>query len=184
MSKPWLARLAQSANSSRTSNADIAFAKQLVKLHNSDFTFVDFVDAESATPQSYTANNAWIVTETTTIFGIAVTIGQIIYDTGSGYVAENIASSGGSSLIVFADVTADHTTTGDENFISVITAANNITVTLDNLKENIEYKVFKADNGIGTVLINNDESTLIETLRHKDEWINVIFDGTNFRYYY
>lgn len=89
-----------------------AKGKILTMVHNSALTFSGFADTSTATPGSHVANNAWIVTETGTIFGIAATIGQIIVDNGSVYVSQNISPTVSDNAITTAKIEDGAVTVG------------------------------------------------------------------------
>ncbi len=68
-----------------------SFAIQLLRLHNPDLTFQGFADTSTTTP-THVENQAWIIIESGTIFGIDdCEQGQVIYSDGSAYVVESIA---------------------------------------------------------------------------------------------
>jgi hypothetical protein len=64
----------------------------LMNLHNPSLNFQGYADTSTATP-SHVENNGWICSETGTVFGISANKGQIIRDTGSAFVAEDIEIS-------------------------------------------------------------------------------------------
>ena len=65
-----------------------AKAIELLRLHNPILSFQGFADTGTDTP-SHTANNAWIITESGTIFGVnSCVVGQVIYSNGSSFVVE------------------------------------------------------------------------------------------------
>jgi hypothetical protein len=66
-------------------------AIELLRLHNPALSFQGFANTATSTPGSHTANNAWVVVESGTIFGLASCVkGQIIYSNGSAYLVEYI----------------------------------------------------------------------------------------------
>lgn len=69
-----------------------AKAIELLRLHNPNLSFQGFADTGTATP-SHTANNAWIITESGTVFGTDDCVqGQVIYSDGSAFVVNTFKS--------------------------------------------------------------------------------------------
>lgn len=70
---------------------DQAEAIEILRLHNPYLSFQGFVDTSTAIPGSYIKDRAWIAINSGVIFGISgVTQGQIIVDTGSFFIAEDV----------------------------------------------------------------------------------------------
>lgn len=64
--------------------------QQILRLHNPALNFQGFAVPNLSTPGSHVLNNAWIVTESGTIFGISAVRGQIIRDDGTNYRTEEV----------------------------------------------------------------------------------------------
>lgn len=65
-------------------------AIQLLRVHNPELVFQGFADTGTATPV-HTAKNAWIITESGTVFGVAGCVkGQFIWSDGSSFVVEYV----------------------------------------------------------------------------------------------
>lgn len=67
-----------------------AQALMLLNIHNPALEFQGFAYPSTATPSSHAENHAWIVAESGEVFGISANKGQVIRDTGSEYVSEDI----------------------------------------------------------------------------------------------
>ena len=75
-----------------------AKAIELLRLHNPNLSFQGFADTSTATP-NHTANYAWIITESGTIFGEASCVnGQVIWSNGSAFVVENILAENSKTI--------------------------------------------------------------------------------------
>jgi hypothetical protein len=80
---------AQSTLITAGTTAQEAMAIEILRAHNPDYVFSGFVNTSTPTPTK-ALNKAYIATVTGTIFGISVTKGQVIWDNGVAFKAENI----------------------------------------------------------------------------------------------
>ena len=72
-----------------------------LRVHNSALTFIGFVNTSTATPGSYTANNCWICSESGTVFtSLTAVAGQLIVDTGSGYLVKDLDDINTTSKVI------------------------------------------------------------------------------------
>uniref|UniRef100_UPI00321685F7 SGNH/GDSL hydrolase family protein n=1 Tax=uncultured Draconibacterium sp. TaxID=1573823 RepID=UPI00321685F7 len=97
-----------------------AKAIELLRLHNPNLSFQGFADAATATP-AHAANNAWIITESGTVFGVAGCVkGQVIYSDGAAFVVERMS--------LFSYFKIDHTSNLTNGFLdsqgNIVLSAN------------------------------------------------------------
>jgi hypothetical protein len=81
------AAVSESAAAASAAGAE-ADAIAILRLRNPNLAFAGFVVPSTPTP-AFTANNAYVVAQTGTVFGLAVTKGQIIVDTGAAFTVTN-----------------------------------------------------------------------------------------------
>jgi len=86
------------------------------------------------------------------------------------------------------DVSTDQIITGTEdgNFYNFTTGSSDLTCQVANILYDADqvndtiFRIRKADSGVGTVTVNDYQGNELVTLYNQGNWVDVIFDGTNY----